>query len=179
MALDGAVCAVATVEKLEKAFAAKQIAVCDKDLTGAVWTQDRPPLPATPAWLLDVQYAGKTAREKLADVRAALGKAGAQATLVSRLDSVAWLLNLRAADIDYNPFALAYCLVTEDAAQLFIDTGRLPAPRAPRWRARASVCAPIRTWRPPLPPSTPTPPSSTSRPASPTACSALSFQTRT
>ncbi len=126
MALDGAVCAVATVEKLEKAFAAKQIAVCDKDLTGAVWTQGRPPLPATPAWLLDVQYAGKTAREKLADVRAALGKAGAQATLVSRLDSVAWLLNLRAADIDYNPFALAYCLVTEDAAQLFIDTGRLP-----------------------------------------------------
>lgn len=47
--------------------------------------------------------------------------------LVCRLDSVAWLLNLRADDVEYNPFALAYCLVEPKGAHLFIDTSRVPA----------------------------------------------------
>ena len=126
MGLDGKVNAVDAVEKLEKAFADKKVSVCDQDLVSEIWTLDRPAIPATEVWALGVEFAGKTAAEKLADVRASLAKHPVDATLVSRLDSVAWLLNLRASDIAYNPFAMAYCLVLPEKAVLFINTKRLP-----------------------------------------------------
>ena len=126
MGLDGNVNAVDSVEKMEKAFAEKRISICDTDLVKEIWTQDRPALPATAVWALGVEFAGKSAADKLADVRAALEKHKANATLVTRLDSVAWLLNLRASDIAYNPFAMAYCLVLPQKAVLFIDTSRVP-----------------------------------------------------
>src|SRR5699024_12532891 len=66
-----------------------------------------PPVPATPAWMLTKDQAGLSVREKLAAVREKLAAQKAGAMLVTRLDSVAWLLNLRASDIAYNPFALA------------------------------------------------------------------------
>ena len=63
-------------------------------------------------------------------LRAALAEQKAGAMVVTRLDSVAWLLNLRASDIDCTPFALAFCFVTPDDAMLFMDAGRLPAEAA-------------------------------------------------
>ncbi len=126
MGLDGRVSAMSTIATLEKAFAGKGITLADRDLVEDLWTDERPAMPATPAWLLDVKYAGRSAGEKLEQVRATLARQGAQGTLVSRLDSVAWLLNLRAGDIDYNPFAMAYCLVLPGEAMLFIDGSRLP-----------------------------------------------------
>lgn len=129
LALDGMVTPTATVQSLQKALAAKGAVIKSVDLVEGNW-EGRPPVPATPAFLLDVKYAGLSAGEKLARLRAALAEQKAGAMVVTRLDSVAWLLNLRASDIDCTPFALAFCFVTPDDAMLFMDAGRLPAEAA-------------------------------------------------
>lgn len=103
--------------------------LCAMHLEDELWTEDRPALPATPAWLLDAEYAGKTPAEKLTELRALLAGAGATAEVVPKLDCVAWLLNLRAADIEDTPYAIAFCYVTRTTAVLFMDTSRL-APAA-------------------------------------------------
>ena len=106
LAVDGMVTATSTMKELEKVLAKKGASVKSVDLVEGNWP-DRPAVPASEAWLLDTAYAGRTAAEKLADLRAELEKQGAQAMVVCRLDSVAWLLNLRASDLDNTPFALA------------------------------------------------------------------------
>ncbi|HIX06793.1 MAG TPA: aminopeptidase P family N-terminal domain-containing protein [Candidatus Fournierella pullicola] len=126
LAVDGMVTATSTMKELQKALAKKGATVKSVDLVEGNWP-DRPAVPASQAFLLDEAYAGRSAAEKLADLRAELAKKDASAMVVCRLDSVAWLLNLRAADLDCTPFALAYCFVTPDDAILFINTARLPA----------------------------------------------------
>ena len=124
LAVDGMVTSAAFVRKLEAALAKKGARVENIDLVSGNWP-DRPAAPASEAWLLDEKYAGRSAAQKLADLRAALAEKGAGAMAVCRLDSVAWLLNLRAADLDCTPFALTYCFVTPLEATLFIDPARL------------------------------------------------------
>lgn len=126
LALDGMVTPTSTVQELQKALAAKGAIIRSVDLVTGNWA-DRPPVPATPAFLLEEKYAGLSAAEKLAGLRKALAAQNATAMVLPRLDSVAWLLNLRAADIDCTPYALAYCFVTPDDAMLFINAARLPA----------------------------------------------------
>lgn len=124
---DGATAPESTCEQLERVFAKKGIRLECPDLLDEAWTEDRTPAPATKAWLLDDAVAGRTAAEKLADVRRALADADADTLVVSRLESTAWLTNLRADDIPHTPFALAFTLVTPESAELFIDAARVPA----------------------------------------------------
>ncbi|WP_394963994.1 aminopeptidase P family N-terminal domain-containing protein [Candidatus Allofournierella excrementigallinarum] len=126
LAVDGMVTAASTMKELQTALAKKGATVKSVDLVEGNWP-DRPAVPASEAFLLDEAYAGRSAADKLADLRAELAKQEAGAMVVCRLDSVAWLLNLRANDLDNTPFALAYCFVTPDDAILFINTARLPA----------------------------------------------------
>ena len=126
LAVDGMVTATSTMKELQKALAKKGASVKSVDLVEGNWP-DRPAVPASEAFLLDEVYAGRSTADKLADLRAELAKQEAGAMVVCRLDSVAWLLNLRANDLDNTPFALAYCFVTPDDAILFINTARLPA----------------------------------------------------
>ena len=126
LAVDGMVTATSTMKELQKALAKKGATVKSVDLVEGNWP-DRPAVPASEAFLLDEVYAGRSTADKLADLRAELAKQEAGAMVVCRLDSVAWLLNLRANDLDNTPFALAYCFVTPDDAILFINTARLPA----------------------------------------------------
>ncbi len=104
--------------------------LADLPLVDQVWVEDRPALPATDAWILDASYAGKTPAEKLALLRGKLLKKECTAILVTKLDSLAWLLNLRAADVEDTPYALAFCYVDFDTAVLFMDTSRLSADAA-------------------------------------------------
>lgn len=94
-------------------------------LDDQVWTENRPALPSTPAWLLDGRYAGQTPAQKLETLRARMAELDCTAALVTKLDSVAWLLNLRAADVENTPYALAFCYVSQTEAVLFMDGGRL------------------------------------------------------
>ncbi len=91
-----------------------------------VWGEDRPALPATPVWTLDVKYSGRTAKEKLAILRGKLAEKTCTAMVITRLDSIAWLLNLRASDVEDTPYALAFCYVDEEHAVLFLDESRVP-----------------------------------------------------
>ncbi len=84
-----------------------------------------PALPATPAWILPKEYAGFSPAEKLEQLRGKLKELGCTAQLVGKLDNLAWLLNLRAMDIECTPYAMAYCYVTPDRAVLFINTARV------------------------------------------------------
>jgi Xaa-Pro aminopeptidase len=94
------------------------------DLPALVWT-DRPALPLKPFFVFDTQYAGKSTAEKLTLVRAEMKKAHAQVFVISALDDIAWLFNIRGRDVDYNPVVIAYALVENDNATLFIASEKL------------------------------------------------------
>ena len=98
----------------------------DLDLAGAAWA-DRPARPASPVFGHAAPYAAVERADKLRHVRHAMRRAGATHHLLSSLDDIAWLTNLRGADVDYNPVFLAHLLVGESTATLFIDAAKVPA----------------------------------------------------
>jgi Xaa-Pro aminopeptidase len=75
--------------------------------------------------VLDVQYSGKKFEEKLVDLRKELEKKKSEGMIVSMLDEIAWLFNLRGNDIDYNPVFFSYALITAKDATLFIDDSKI------------------------------------------------------
>lgn len=91
-----------------------------KDLVGEIWTS-RPAMSCEPIWSLDVKYAGKSTVEKLSDLREAMKKNKAQIHLMTALDEIAWLFNLRGNDIVNNPVFLSYALITQDEAYLYVQ----------------------------------------------------------
>lgn len=93
---------------------------CSKDLVGEIWTF-RPAMSCEPIWSLDVKYAGKSTVEKLSDLRDAMKKNKAQIHLMTALDEIAWLFNLRGNDIVNNPVFLSYALITQDEAYLYVQ----------------------------------------------------------
>ena len=125
-------------------------AVCDKvgaklmdlPLVDQVWTEDRPGLPTSEAWILEPQFAGLTPAQKLDIVRGKLREKGCTAMLVTKLDCVAWLLNLRAADVDNTPYALAFAYVDLEGAVLFVDQSRVPEAVAKEYEALGVTMAP-------------------------------------
>lgn len=92
-----------------------------EDLAGMIW-EERPELSAEPAWVLEERYAGKSALDKIADVRESMKKAHASVHVLTSLDDIAWLLNIRGGDILYNPVVLSYALVTMDQLYLFVNS---------------------------------------------------------
>lgn len=93
---------------------------CSKDLVGEIWTS-RPAMSCEPIWSLDVKYAGKSTVEKLSDLRDAMKKNKAQIHLMTALDEIAWLFNLRGNDIVNNPVFLSYALITRNEAYLYVQ----------------------------------------------------------
>lgn len=92
----------------------------EEDLVGKVWTE-RPPLSCKPCWLLEEKYAGKSAEEKITRLRDDMKDLGADVHILTTLDEIAWLLNLRGDDIPNNPVFLAYAMVTQEDFWLFIQ----------------------------------------------------------
>ena len=125
LGLCGLTASCALVNSVKKALETKNAAIKTLFLEDELWTEGRPALPATPAWILPKEYAGFSPAEKLGQLRAKLAELGCTAQLVGKLDNLAWLLNLRAMDIECTPYAMAYCYVTPDRAVLFINTARV------------------------------------------------------
>lgn len=115
----------ALVNNLKKELEPKHGSIKTLFLEDELWVEGRPARPATPAWILPKEYAGFSPAEKLEQLRGKLKEQGCTAQLVGKLDNLAWLLNLRAMDIEYTPYAMAYCYVTPDRAVLFIDQARV------------------------------------------------------
>ena len=124
LGIDGMVTAAETVLDMETAFSAQGIGIRSEDLITPIWT-DRPAIPQSPVYLLPEQYTGLSAAEKIAQVRSRLKGNGADAMAVTRLDSIAWLLNLRASDVVYNTSFVSYVLLTQEAAVLYVDSSRV------------------------------------------------------
>ncbi len=96
----------------------------DKDLVDSIWT-DRPALPKEPAFLLDEKYAGRTTADKLQDIRKEMDKLGTFVHIITTLDDIAWLFNIRGNDIAYNPVVLSYAVITPDRAYIFLNQEKL------------------------------------------------------
>lgn len=108
---------------LEKLAGLNLTVVYDKDLVGEIW-EGRPALSRERAYLLDMAYAGENASDKLGRVRGAMREKGADAHIICRLDDIAWLFNIRGADVAYNPVALAYAVIETDRSLLFTDKSK-------------------------------------------------------
>jgi len=89
-----------------------------------IWT-DRPALPGNPIEIQPLEFAGESAKSKLQRIRKALTEKGFQGLVVSMLDEVAWTLNLRGTDVECNPVAVSYLVVTDNAAVLFAEAEKL------------------------------------------------------
>lgn len=120
LGIDGTVTATSTVRELQ----AHGVSVKAVDCTSENW-EGRPAIPATEVYVHEVKYTGLTAAQKLVQLKEKLQGAGANTMVITRLDSIAWLLNLRANDIAYNPFLLSYVLVEPEKTTLFVNTSRV------------------------------------------------------
>ena len=98
--------------------------VANLDLVNEIW-QDRPALPATKTFHYALRYAGVSMEDKLAQVRQAMTKEGCASFIITKIDEIAWLFNIRAHDIPHFPVALAYATIEKEKATLYIDASRL------------------------------------------------------
>ena len=120
---------------LKQALAAKNIRLeYPETLLDEVW-DDRPALPTPEIYVHHPDYVSETAAEKLARIRAAMKEQGADAHLVSSLDDIAWITNLRGDDVPFNPVFLSHLFISQDKAVLFTDAGRLKAESAEALKA--------------------------------------------
>lgn len=125
IAVDGRALGLAARDVLKALFAEKNIHIeLGLDLPGQCWI-DRPALPDTPVRELALEYAGESRAQKLARVRQVMKEQGAQWHLVSTVDDIGWLLNLRGSDVAYNPVFLSHVLLGERTAHLFVLPGKV------------------------------------------------------
>lgn len=94
--------------------------IYDRDLAEAVW-RDRPALPVTKVYLLEERYSGESTADKLKRLREAMEQEEADVHILTTLDDIAWLFNLRADDVECCPVLLAYALITKTEAYLFAN----------------------------------------------------------
>ena len=121
LGFDGRVIPAESGEALEYLFGTKKSQLkIDKDLAEEVWT-DRPSLPCHDMYVLSDELCGKSFNEKLADVRAKMKEYNTSMYLLSKLDDIMWLTNLRGNDVECNPVALSYAMITNDMFILFVQ----------------------------------------------------------
>ncbi len=122
---DGKVFPVSLYKDMSLKFASKKFKIETRfDLVGEIW-EDRPALPSEQVFIHDVKYAGKTRSKKLSEVRDKMKKIEANYFILSSLDDIAWLFNIRGRDIDKNPVVISYAVIDENKAYLFINLSKI------------------------------------------------------
>lgn len=96
------------------------------DLVGEIW-EDRPAISREPVFELGTEYAGESRENKIARVRAEMEKAGADYHILTTLDDICWLLNIRGNDVEFFPLVLSYLVLDQEELHLFIDETKLPS----------------------------------------------------
>ena len=118
--VDGKVCSVAEVKAWGEQLSACGISIdASADPFAVIW-ENRPSVPNGEAFILSEECCGESAASKISRLRSELKEAGADGMIVTMLDEVAWLTNLRGSDVEYNPVVVAYMIVTASDAQLYI-----------------------------------------------------------
>lgn len=122
---DGRTISAAMGAILELNLAKKNITISyEDDLLNEIW-EDRPALSDAKAFLLDIKYSGEDFTSKIARVREWMRENNTTTHILTSLDDIAWLFNIRGGDIKYNPVVLSYAVITLDKAILFIDENKL------------------------------------------------------
>lgn len=93
---------------------------CREDMAGEIW-EERPQMSKEPAFLADVKYTGKSREEKIAEVRQVMEEKAADFHLLSSLDDIAWLLNIRGNDIECNPVILSYVMISRSELVFYVQ----------------------------------------------------------
>ena len=122
VAVDGLGMNAATVLDIKKAIGEKAIIVDAPNMLDPIW-EGRPPVPQTPIITLGAETVGWSRTQKLTWIRKWLQDNGSDAILVTALDEIAWILNVRGQDVEYNPVVMSYLLVTRDDAFWFVRKG--------------------------------------------------------
>lgn len=125
LGFDGRVVTVSDGRKYEKIVAGKHgRLVYEEDLAEKIWT-DRPAFPVGAVSTLTDEVAGERVVDKLTSVRKQVNKDGGKGILISKLDDIMWLYNIRGCDVECNPVAMSYTYITEKEAVLFIQSKAL------------------------------------------------------
>ncbi len=127
LGMDGRIASQGFIDTVKPLLQKKKIEfVTDLDLVGDIW-EDRPSMPAAKVWLHELKYTGKTAKEKLDEVRARMKENSYDFAFYARLDDICWLLNFRGGDVTINPVSLSFLLLTKEETSLFIDLDKVDA----------------------------------------------------
>ncbi|KAF8217671.1 putative Xaa-Pro aminopeptidase P [Mycena galopus ATCC 62051] len=125
--IDSTLISAVDAESLTKGLKSRgsELVSLAKNPVDSVWAADRPHRPASQVFSLDTKYSGESHSDKIKRLREEIAKKDGKAMVVTMLDEVAWLFNLRGADIAYNPVFFAYATITPDQATLFINPSQL------------------------------------------------------
>lgn len=133
--IDGKMFSASEVQHLQRELEKSGIRVKSiADPMQLLWS-GRPAMPLAPAFVYDTRYAGRSFTEKLSTVRKEMGKAGAEALLLSALDEIAWLLNIRGNDVHCNPVVVSYLLIGEYEVHYFIQPQKITSELASYFNA--------------------------------------------
>ena len=115
------------------------IGVQSVDLIKPLWTDGRPAIPKAPFYEFEVGYAGEDVASKLARVREAMRQKNANAMVISALDEIAWLLNIRGKDVEYNPLVISYVVLEQDRCTLFVAPEKVPVAAHSQWGEQVAI----------------------------------------
>ena len=123
--VDGTVCSIAETKAWNSELSVAGIVLeATTDPFATIW-DNRPELPMGEVFQLPLEYCGESTHDKLARLREVLASQGADGVMLTMLDEVAWMTNMRGSDVDYNPVFVAYMLVTANEAKLFIESAKV------------------------------------------------------
>lgn len=105
-----------------------QVQLKSIDLIRPLWTEGRPAIPADKLYPYSADFAGETVESKLARMREQLAAKKGDALIISALDEIAWLLNIRGNDVEYNPVVISYAVLEADKCTLFVDSNKIDSP---------------------------------------------------
>src|SRR5664279_1362913 len=124
--IDDRIFSIETVLKIEKALVHKKVSFdLNCDLISDLWT-DRPFMPYSTAFDHLTKYCGKERADKIEEVRYEMRTRSIDYHLLTSIDDIMWLLNIRGNDIKYSPFLISFAVVAEEQILLFADEGKIP-----------------------------------------------------
>lgn len=105
-----------------------QVQLKSIDLIRPLWVEGRPAIPADKLYPYSADFAGETVESKLARMREQLAAKKGDALIISALDEIAWLLNIRGNDVEYNPVVISYVVLEAEKCTLFVDAAKIDSP---------------------------------------------------
>jgi len=124
--MDEAMFSISKLKLIESLLAKQKITLnSGLDLITPIW-KDRPSMPLEKAIEHEIKFAGKSRADKIKDVRELMQKKKQDAYLISTLDDIAWLLNIRGRDVAYNPVLISYVIVEKNRVLFFVNADKIP-----------------------------------------------------